>query len=659
MQSNTNSKPNALVNESSPYLLQHAYNPVNWQAYSEMAFLEAEANDKLVIISIGYSTCHWCHVMENESFEDTTVAQIMNEHFVNIKVDREERPDIDAIYMQAVQLMTGRGGWPLNVIVLPDKRCIYGGTYFPKAKWVEILKNIQSLWDGDRAQIYTYAENLLSGMKQTSLLLEFNSETTQIEEMLKNGIENDRSFHDLVNGGSNRAPKFPMPVNYNFRLNYSLLYKDEKLKNHVQKTLFLMAIGGIYDQVGGGFYRYSTDAYWKVPHFEKMLYDNAQLLQLYARANKHLPNPEFERVCDGIFSWLMEEMKAPQGGFYAAQDADSEGIEGKFYIFTKDELIEALGADFELASSIYEINAEGYWENNYYVLLRSELNPNTQINNADYYTKLNQINALLKSFRSKRIKPSTDTKIICSWNAMLVSALCEYYKWNKKENAKKEAEELIDFLLQNCMKGDEIYRTPELKIQATLEDYSLLCTACIDVASISEKASYYLIKAKEISEIIDKTFAKEENGFYAMTALKTNDILMPVYEIQDNVIASSNALHAYNKLRLAHIFAQHNWEEDVHIQLTKIMASFAKYPEAYSKWAELALLQTNGYAQLVISGKNAMEYIITERENSPILSDTFPLMEDSKIPLFSNRFIENKNSKYVCHGHQCDLPINL
>lgn len=656
MDTNTSKKANALINETSPYLLQHAYNPVNWQAYSEKAFLEAEANDKLVVISIGYSTCHWCHVMEHESFEDIEVASLMNEYYINIKVDREERPDIDAVYMQAVQLMTGRGGWPLNVIVLPDKRTIYGGTYFPKAKWMEILKNIHNIWENDRAQVYTYAENLLSGMHQTSLLLEVNKENIDFEIALQKGIEADKKLHDHVNGGSDRAPKFPMPVNYMFRYNYANLYKDEALLKHVHKTLNFMALGGIYDQVGGGFFRYSTDAYWKVPHFEKMLYDNAQLLQLYAYAHKHSPQPEYARVCEGIYTWLISEMKAPNGGFYAALDADSEGIEGKFYIYTKIDLELALDNLISKAASIYEINAEGYWEDGNYIMLRSELNPNTQSGNHDYEQDLKEINTKLKAYRDKRVRPGTDTKIICSWNALLVCGLVEYYKCSLKPDVKKEAQELVEFLIQNLIKDSTIYRTPEAKIEGTLEDYALLCTACIDVATISSNPEKFLEKAKEILIWIEEKFDKESNGFFAMASKNTKDLLLPVYEVQDNVIASANALHSFNKVKLAHIFAERNWEEEVESQLIKILPSFSKYPEAYSKWADIGLLFTKGYTQTVLTGPEAEEQSLKEYISTSYLSDIFILSKESHIPLFENRFNANQNLKFTCYGHQCDLP---
>lgn len=655
----TSRQPNELIHESSPYLLQHAYNPVHWKTYSEKAFLEAEASDKLVIISIGYSTCHWCHVMEKESFEDEKTAELMNANFVNIKVDREERPDVDALYMQAVQLMTGRGGWPLNVIVLPDKRCIFGGTYFPRDKWNEVLKNIQQLWMHERDKIYAYAENLLAGMKQNALLLHNSESESDSEKLFFKGIEKDPDYYDLIHGGSSNAPKFPMPVNYIFRLHFSSFFENDTLKKHVMDTLYMMGIGGIYDQVGGGFFRYSTDAYWKVPHFEKMLYDNAQLLNLYAKAQRFSPHPEFKHIAHGIYSWLLREMKSPGGGFYAALDADSEGEEGKFYVFSQMDLQEALGEDFELAQEYYEINAEGYWENDNYIPLRSFLNKKDAENVSTYFENLNKLNQTLLQYRNKRIRPHSDTKIICSWNALLVSGLSEYYICEKDEKIRQEAKELIDFILHTFYVDNRLFRSADKKGEATLEDYAAVVSACIDFAAISESPEFYLNKAFEICQRIEDSFEKEENGFLNLVPRSNTDLLTEVYEVQDNVIPSANAIHNHNKLRLAYLFAKPQWEKECLDLCSRVMPSFSKFPMAYSKWADVFLMARQGYTQVVLSGTNAADFRQKEWENSGSYADVFILNHASEIPVFSNRYEENKTRKFVCHGHTCALPVDL
>jgi uncharacterized protein YyaL (SSP411 family) len=362
---------NALINETSPYLLQHAHNPVDWHAWGDDALQMAKNQNKLLLISIGYSACHWCHVMEHESFEDEAVAKVMNRLFVNIKVDREERPDIDQVYMTAVQLMTGRGGWPLNCIALPDGRPLYGGTYFPKAQWLKIIQDVAKLWDTDPEKALEYATELTRSVQQSDLIPALKKEATFNKGMLREIVEEWRPHMDNEEGGPNRSPKFPMPANYQFLLRQAHLSNDKKLMNHVHLTLRKMAWGGIYDQIGGGFARYSVDEIWKVPHFEKMLYDNAQLVSLYAEAFQASGNVLYKEVVEQTLAFIAREMTSAEGAFYSALDADSEGEEGKFYVWTEAELTELLGEEFAWVKDYYNINAQGYWEHENFILLRN------------------------------------------------------------------------------------------------------------------------------------------------------------------------------------------------------------------------------------------------------------------------------------------------
>ena len=368
---------NDLVNETSPYLLQHAHNPVDWKAWNDESLALAKETDKLMLISIGYAACHWCHVMEKESFEDSTVASIMNAKFVNIKVDREERPDVDQIYIAAVELMTGRAGWPLNVLALPDGRPVWGGTYFPKDDWLERIERIQELYETDPQRLYDYADRLEEGIKAIDLVT-FNDEDMDLAGYeMSSLVEKWNTQFDLKNGGYKGAPKFMTPNNYDYLLRFAVENQDEAVMDYVKLTLDKMAYGGLYDHVGGGFSRYSVDSRWHVPHFEKMLYDNAQLVSLYSNAYAVTKDPFYKEVVLETIDFIMEEMTSEEGAFYSSLDADSETEsgeleEGAYYIYTKEELQQELGDEYALFEDYYNVNDYGKWENDHYVLIRTK-----------------------------------------------------------------------------------------------------------------------------------------------------------------------------------------------------------------------------------------------------------------------------------------------
>lgn len=393
---------------------------------------QARVENKLLLISIGYSACHWCHVMEHESFEDETVAQIMNNRFVCIKIDREERPDIDHIYMTAVQLLTGRGGWPLNCIALPDGRPIWGGTYFPKENWIQALEAVSKFYAENPAKTDEYAAKLQEGIEQ-STLIPISKENSEVDPLLLPAIlKKWQGYFDTKNGGTKGAPKFMLPNNWQFLLRAGAQFQDENLTAQVKLTLQKMALGGLYDQIGGGFARYSTDEIWKVPHFEKMLYDNAQLLRLYAEAWQVEPNPLYEQVVSETVAFLKRELLSPENGFYSALDADSEGIEGKFYTWTKPELQKLIGDDFDVFSDYYNINSLGFWEHNQYILIRSETDTvfaeTHQISTDELQSKVQLWKNKLLAERESRIRPELDDKILASWNAIAISGLISCYK---------------------------------------------------------------------------------------------------------------------------------------------------------------------------------------------------------------------------------------
>ncbi|HEX3386115.1 MAG TPA: thioredoxin domain-containing protein, partial [Mucilaginibacter sp.] len=439
---------NRLANSASPYLLQHANNPVDWYPWGAEALQKAKDKNKLILVSIGYSACHWCHVMEHESFEDEKVAALMNEYFVCIKVDREERPDIDQIYMSAVTLMTGRGGWPLNCICLPDQRPIYGGTYFRKNDWTSLLYNLADFYKNKPAEAEEYAVKLTEGIRQYESIQFVTEQPEYSREDLETIVRNWQRYFDRTEGGLCSAPKFPMPNNWQFLMRYAHLMEDENIAGQVKLTLHKMAFGGIYDHVGGGLARYSVDGQWHVPHFEKMLYDNAQLLSVYTEASVWRFDPLYPQVADEIITFVKRELTSPEGGFYSALDADSEGVEGKFYTFTKEEIVQILGEDADLFCAYYHITNDGNWEEEEInVLVRresdAELAKQFVLDVEDLVSKIRLAKALVLEERSKRIRPGLDYKILASWNGLMLKGLCDAYRAFEKP-------EYLGFALKNA-----------------------------------------------------------------------------------------------------------------------------------------------------------------------------------------------------------------
>jgi uncharacterized protein len=427
---------NNLIKETSPYLLQHAHNPVDWHAWNKETLELAKKENKLLLISIGYSSCHWCHVMEHECFEDEEVAAVMNQNFINIKVDREERPDIDQVYMNAIQLMTGRGGWPLNCIALPDGRPIWGGTYFPKENWMNALNQLANLYSETPEKAIEYAERLTEGVKNSDLILLNTAPKEFSVSDLKSSVEEWKQYMDFDLGGRKGAPKFPMPNNYQFLLRYAIQAEDTEILNYVNTALTNMAFGGMYDQIGGGFSRYSVDEKWHVPHFEKMLYDNGQLVSLYAEAYQATKNELYKNTVYHTLQFIERELTTSEGAFYSSLDADSinkKGTleEGAYYVWTKEELIAILGMDFELFSDYYNVNHYGFWEHDNYVLIRkgttSEISKKHSISIEELENKVTAWQKTLLKERNKKDKPRLDDKSLTSWNALMLKGYINAY----------------------------------------------------------------------------------------------------------------------------------------------------------------------------------------------------------------------------------------
>jgi uncharacterized protein YyaL (SSP411 family) len=459
---------NHLANSTSPYLLQHANNPVNWYPWGTEALQKAKDENKLILVSIGYSACHWCHVMEHESFEDESVAAVMNQYFVCIKVDREERPDIDQIYMSAVQLMSGRGGWPLNCICLPDQRPIYGGTYFRKNEWASLLFNLADFYKQKPEEAEDYALRLTEGIQQYESVDFVHEQSAYTKADLELIVNNWKRYFDHEEGGMGSSPKFPMPNNWQFLMRYAHLMKDVSISDIVSLTLQKMAYGGIYDHVGGGFARYSVDGRWHVPHFEKMLYDNAQLIGLYSEAYTRKNDELYKQVVDEIITFVSNELTSPDGGFYSALDGDSEGVEGKFYTFTQQETEEILGDDAALFNIYYNVTDEGNWEEEHTnVFFRKEhddvLAEKLGLQVDELKAKINSSRKKMFEARSLRIRPGLDNKIIASWNGLMLKGLCDAYRAFNKPEYLQIALKSAAFIVNNMMDVEDrlsrIYKT--------------------------------------------------------------------------------------------------------------------------------------------------------------------------------------------------------
>lgn len=642
---------NRLGNETSPYLLQHKNNPVDWYPWCEEAWEKAKKEKKLVLISIGYSACHWCHVMEHEVFEDEETAAYMNANFVNIKVDREERPDIDQVYMQAVQLMTQRGGWPLNCFVLPDGKPIYGGTYFPKDQWLQILNRLVELQTDQLPKLEEYAERLTEGVRNFEVI-ELEDESSFDSDHLVQSIEKWSGNFDWNEGGMKQAPKFPMPNNYLFVQQYGELFQDKNVLEFVDLTLTKMARGGIYDQLGGGFYRYSVDAIWKVPHFEKMLYDNGQLLSLFAKAYIRTKNEEYQKVISQTVSFLQEELLSEDGGFYSALDADSEGVEGKYYVWTKEELKEVLDSDYDTAVAYYSVNEKGYWENDNYILCRSSL---------DSGTKTETIRTKLLEARSRRIKPELDDKILTSWNAMTISGLTDSFVATGDQNYLDLAVQCAGYLESNLLETrGKLYHSCQkgiVKVDGFLEDYAFTASAFLQLFEVTSNEDY-LLKTKELIDFAIEQFYDANNGLFNFTANNSEVLIARKQEITDNVIPASNSEMAHVLLTYGRYVGNNDLISMSKQMLSNMWQYIPNYASGYSNWGLLGLRFIHGYKEVVVSGPNATNICATIRsEGGPSIA-VLHCVKESELSIFSGRYSESETRIFVCEEGVCKAPVS-
>ncbi len=661
---------NALVDETSPYLLQHAHNPVNWNAWNAKTLARAKAENKLLLISVGYSACHWCHVMEHESFEDSLVAQTMNSNFIPVKVDREERPDVDQVYMNAVQLMTGSGGWPLNVVALPDGRPIWGGTYFPKKQWTSVLEQIAKLYKDNPDKLIQQADHVERGLQSTSIIKPNTNTLAFNKETIADAVKQWSKQFDSKFGGLNGAPKFMMPNNYHFLLRYAHQTNDKSLLEYVNLTLTKMAYGGVYDHVGGGFSRYSVDEKWHVPHFEKMLYDNAQLVSLYADAFLLTKNKLFKEVVEETLNFIKTDMTTEEGAFYASFDADSKTSngdleEGAFYVWQKAFLKDALKADFELFSAYYNINNFGLWEDENYVLIRkdsdSAILKQFNITQSTLDAKKVSWKAALLNIRNARPKPRLDDKILTSWNGLMLKAYLDAYRvFNNKQYldaALKNAEFISSKLLQENNSLNHTYKAGQSKINAYMDDYAIVIEAFITLYETTLNDAW-LYKAKQLADYTFNYFLDKDSTLFFYTSSEDAALVSRNKVYYDNVIPSSNSIMAKNLFKLAHYFDDKTFETTASQMLHTIQKDITNYPSSYSNWLDLMLNYTNPYYEVAIVGSSAKDKLYNFKQhyvpNALIVGST---TEHEDMPLLARRFNPDKTLIYVCVNKACKLPV--
>lgn len=661
---------NSLIKETSPYLLQHAHNPVNWFAWNDETLKKAKIEDKLILVSIGYSACHWCHVMEHESFEDEKIAQIMNDHFICIKVDREERPDIDQVYMMAVQLMTGHGGWPLNCFALPDGRPVYGGTYFQKQQWVNVLLNLADLYKNEKEKALEYAKQLTEGVKLTELVKINEEQEIFRRETLDECYKNWETRFDNIEGGPEKAPKFPLPNNYQFLLRYAHFTNNTEVFKHIELTLKKMAFGGIYDQIGGGFSRYSVDHFWKVPHFEKMLYDNAQLVSLYSEAFRMNQNPLYKQIVYETLAFVEREITSPEGAFYSALDADSEGAEGKYYVWNKKKLQHVLKENFNVFADYFNVNERGFWEEENYILLRHDedeiIAKSNNISLEELQKVISKCKKQLLSIREKRVPPGLDHKILTSWNALMLHGYVDAYAAFGEEHFLDLAKKNAAYLQQYAFKKEnklthlvKVYSSPSERAgvrSGFLEDYCFIIEAFIALyqATFDE---YYLFQSNNLMEYCIVHFQDNKSGMFFFTSDEDKALITRKMELSDNVVPASNSSIAKSLFILGHYFENENYIQTSRKMLNNMLSEIISYGSGYSNWAMLMLYFTQPFYEVAIVGKS-----VDEKRKS-FFKYNLPNVifagsaTQSSLPLLKNRFVEKETLIYVCENKICLAPV--
>ncbi|RNL77875.1 thioredoxin domain-containing protein [Sinomicrobium pectinilyticum] len=660
---------NDLIRESSPYLLQHAHNPVDWKPWKPETLEKAVRENRLMVVSIGYAACHWCHVMEKESFENLQVAEVMNDGYINIKVDREERPDVDQVYMNAVQLMTGQGGWPLNVITLPDGRPVWGGTYFPKDRWTNALRQIGELFEQQPEKLREYADKMEKGLRSLEAIIPQTDRTPFSFLQVRNAVNRWKNNFDKVNGGPDRAPKFMMPVNLSFLQHYIFENPDKEIEDHLDLTLTKMAYGGVYDHIGGGFSRYSVDAKWHIPHFEKMLYDNGQLVSVYANAYAVTGKELYKNVVYETLDFVRRELTGEEGTFYSSLDADSanengEVEEGAFYTWTKPELQKLLLTDFPLFRDYYNINDHGLWEKGNYVLIRNKGNREIAEKHGLTETELSEKVAFWKSLlletRTRRSRPQLDDKVLTSWNAIMLKGYTDAYKIFGEPSFLEAALANARFLTGSQLRPDgglyRNYKNGKSSINAYLEDYAILTDALLSLheATLDE---HWLMTAKKLTDYVFSHFYDEQSNMFFFTSDKDLPLIMRSIETSDNVIPASNSIMATNLFVLSRHFDERHYAKTAEQMLRNMTTNAEEHPSFHANWLKLMLYHSSNFYEVAVAGENAIKKVRELNRNYSPNKLVTGATGDSELPLLQNRFVEDKTLIYVCVNFSCKLPV--
>ncbi len=665
---------NRLAQETSPYLLQHADNPVDWYPWGEEALAKAQELDKPILLSVGYAACHWCHVMAHESFEDEATAVLMNEHFINIKVDREERPDIDQIYMNAVVAMTGQGGWPMTVALTPEGKPFYGGTYFPPTprhglpSFSQVLQNLAEAWRTQRPKIDESAEGITSHLNRAFNL---GGEAGTLDKgLLNTAVRQLHTSFDKTWGGFGQAPKFPQPMNLEFTLRAALGTDDDKVRHMVSHSLNKMAQGGMYDHIGGGFARYSTDARWLVPHFEKMLYDNAQLARVYLHAWQVTDDPFYRQICEETLDYVTREMRHEQGGFYSSLDADSEGEEGKFYVWSLAEVQEVLGDEAALFAQVYDITAGGNWEGKNIPNLPhsvAELAAEWEMEPNSLHEKLADSRQKLYEVRSQRVWPGLDDKVLTSWNGLMLAAFAEAGQALGRQDYVNTAVSNATFLYENLRQSDgRLRRTwkagTEAKYNGYLEDYAFLADGLLALYQTTFDERWF-IWARELAEMMLAHFADEDGGFFD-TADDHEELIFRPKDVQDNAIPSGNSMAATVLLQLGLYTGVSDYTNTAVAAISAMHGAMSQYPTGFAQWLNGATLLLSAPQEIALIGDPntpEMQALLEVARTGYQPYQVVGLKKegvDTAVPLLQNRpQIENKPTAYVCQQFACQTPV--